>query len=502
MNKIKCLICITLAFLMGLICVSCNLEDFAPEKYGEWDGLYIYRGNAKAKTTGEDFQPLVETLVINEEQHRVIACNDYFTVDSDIYMLLICQDADNPIPQYTDDLSNKVEFVHCLVKYNIENKTQEVLFVEQKIACERQEYFYRPVLIEEVFDNRIIMEARVCLAENFIDDCIVNYKFISIDFSGELISAEESYSSKWERVSKEYLIKVDFNSQTSKVELYYRTNDFSEPVLFLELEEDCGFEWNYVKQNDVEGVLIQYYKYVEGTSILEKLAFYNLKTKTMSEPINVFKKAQLYGDGNFIKTYNRNKRVQYKLSVSDTYKHSDLVETDNMLYRIVYDQNGISLQEMLDLKEDREVKIYAVLQDKVVFREIEYIDAVGCSSGGGKSTYYEYNVDTGVKTKIGNNKAMALKEDYEVYYKKQGGVQCGNYTYFLHDHELSGGLWGNLTSFVYTLKRINNQTNQVEAMQYFHESSSYKDDEGIQNYCEELWRNQGGSFYDFILMED
>ena len=53
--------------------VGCDsYEDFIPleEDYGLWDGYYIYYGNVKCKTTGEDEQTLVNEIYYNDQMER------------------------------------------------------------------------------------------------------------------------------------------------------------------------------------------------------------------------------------------------------------------------------------------------------------------------------------------------------------------------------------------------------------------------------------------------
>lgn len=45
------------AFVLAVGCLSalsgCR-PDYIPDGFGEWDGNYIYKGNVRSKTTGED----------------------------------------------------------------------------------------------------------------------------------------------------------------------------------------------------------------------------------------------------------------------------------------------------------------------------------------------------------------------------------------------------------------------------------------------------------------
>ena len=52
----KKLFCIGLALatLFLSACEDPTFEELIPESYGAWEGNYIYRGNVRSKTTGEN----------------------------------------------------------------------------------------------------------------------------------------------------------------------------------------------------------------------------------------------------------------------------------------------------------------------------------------------------------------------------------------------------------------------------------------------------------------
>ena len=50
-----------------------NVYDYKPESYGEWEGNYIYKGNYRSKTTGEDGEVLVSEVVYEGNTYQVEA---------------------------------------------------------------------------------------------------------------------------------------------------------------------------------------------------------------------------------------------------------------------------------------------------------------------------------------------------------------------------------------------------------------------------------------------
>ena len=82
------------------------MGDVVPEEYGEWDNNYVYRGNGRSKTTGEDYEQLVNSVEIEGENYTVLACADFEIKGDDVYMILACQEAwkNPPTTQYVKEI--------------------------------------------------------------------------------------------------------------------------------------------------------------------------------------------------------------------------------------------------------------------------------------------------------------------------------------------------------------------------------------------------------------
>ena len=88
---------------------------------GEWDGNYIYKGNIRCKTTGEDESILIEELVVENKVYTIDYINDYFYKDDHIYMLIESN-------EYTEDLSTLITKHSFLVDYSIANQNYKVVY--------------------------------------------------------------------------------------------------------------------------------------------------------------------------------------------------------------------------------------------------------------------------------------------------------------------------------------------------------------------------------------
>ena len=495
MKKIKRLLTIALTalFVFGAFCVSAcqSMEDIIPETYGEWEQNYLYRGNAKTKTTGEDYEKLVKTVEIDGVPLNAIYCLDSKIHGDDMYMLLVCQKdgEDLTADHYTSGWwKSRLEVVHCLVSYNIKDKTQKLLTTDQKIEVEDKEWFYRPMEIEGIFDDCILLCANIQEANTMGKEMWSNtIAWYTVDFDGALLEPDIEYANEWEWVSDEYLVAEMYNVDAHAYELYYRTSDLSERTfVYRKLAGSGDFEWAYIEQNGVKGLLIQEYYSVTspyyGSRMLGYLYFYNFDTDTMSEAVSVCSYAKFYGDYNYIKTYEYYK-TYYRSSLKEGQKSVD-VETNNALHRLVYDENGVHLEEFFDLTDGHNYTIYGIHGDKILYRDSWYQDHYGCFSGGSKYTYCEWDLTTGKGKKVDDDAITDMEDEYSAWYEQEKGITVGDYIYFLHEESISEGLMMP-RSRAYMLKRRNVQTNELEVMQLWHEEDN--DGEDGRKFCEEFW---------------
>ena len=64
-------------------------EDIIPEEdYGAWDGNYIYYDNYRSKTTGEDEEPLFETIKYDNLEYQIESFCDIKFYNNHIYYLV------------------------------------------------------------------------------------------------------------------------------------------------------------------------------------------------------------------------------------------------------------------------------------------------------------------------------------------------------------------------------------------------------------------------------
>lgn len=118
----KKIIVIIMLVLLSFALVGCkSYEDYIPleEAYGSWDGNYIYYGNVRCKTTGEDEQLLVEEIYYNEQIYKIDSLQKFDYINNDIYMIMSFNNEND-------------QYINVFLKYDIMNKAVEILFVEEE----------------------------------------------------------------------------------------------------------------------------------------------------------------------------------------------------------------------------------------------------------------------------------------------------------------------------------------------------------------------------------
>ena len=233
--------------------------------------------------------------------------------------------------------------------------------------------------------------------------------------------------------------------------------------------------------------------------VLEDIQFYNFATNKKSE-ISINQRGDFFGNNTYLKTHDY-KTTEYREFLWE--KKTADVEINNAIYRIIYEESGIRLEEFFDLTEKHNYNLYGVVEDKIVYRESWYEDARGCDYGGQEYVYYEQDLVSGRKTEIDSDTATVLEDEYSAMYQKEKGIAVGDYIYFLHKEALSALM--STTRYAYLLKRVNTSTNRVEVMQCWHEDKNYESGGLVLKYCEELWfscgsdHNRAFDFYEFTV---
>ncbi len=494
MRKLKRLLAILFASLftlmVGASVSACqSMEDIVPEKYGEWDGNYIYRGNGRAKTTAEDYEQLVQSVELFGESYTVLDCVDFEIKDDDMYLILKC------------DYSDILEDIYCLVKYDIKNKTQTLLTHDTTFPLENAEFYYRPIEIAGVYEDCVLLQANV-IKNEYLQPNIINWEngWYKVDLNHFSEEAVEEDFSNYVWASKEYLIAEKYNSSTHKYELYYRKGHFSEAVCISDVLGDSeNWSYTYVEKNRMKGLVIKKfgdYNKIYGCSFLISISFFNLETQELTS-CEVGAYATWVGEMDYLKIYNL-KTIEYYEMLFEKKKGD--VEYNNEIKKVVYAEDGIRLEPLCDLNENCKYDIYALTGDKFVYREAWYESWRGCKFGGEEYKYYEQDLKTNERREIEYEEMLDLEDKYAVIYELEKGITFGDYIYFLHEETIYNGLMAK-SGLAYMLKRYNIKTQEIEVMQLWYGDPRDSQRHEYEKFSGALWFTCGYEydFYEFAV---
>jgi len=467
----------TLCFC-GVLFSCQKWEDVLPKSYGEWDGNYLYHGNGKCKTTGEDFERLVESVEIGEKTYAVIGCVDSEWKGDDIYMVLVVgeEETDSRTLMSFDAVFDQ-NYACVLVRYTVGTGECALLFDEGRVATNEQEESlrYRTTTVLGIYADRIVLEGYAYSTEETVDKWRSRRCYYSIGFDGSFFGEVET-SLSLQRVRDECFVGAIYDKGLKGFE--YQKGNFGEPKKILFEETEGYFRWSYIEQAGVYGIRIEERKSETVGAItkdkLMNLRFFDLETERMSQVLTVDKFADFYGDGGIVHTYFYEMEEYY---VQGLEKRAVNVEVQNEISRIVYGEE-LRLERITDLKEKKNHSIYAAMPDVIAYAETSWMNAFGCVRQIRQNKYYEYNVQTGKKKEIWEKRLRALEEKDEGYYERKYGKMIGEYVYYISEEPIYG------SEEAYLLHRYHTATGKTEVMQIWRE---YEREMDGARYCRELW---------------
>ena len=496
----------SLRSIMALFLVGCtvfagcqNFDDLIPEEFGEWENNYIYRGNVRSKTTGEDWEYLVTEISDEDFTYQVQSCADYAILGDDIYMCLNFA--------YVDDGSSA--FTSGIVKYNVQSKTQENVCISPEFATEGEpsstKVSYYPYSIESLSENGLLLYGRkvsITYDENGAQNNYSNQTLhYVIDFEGNVVEEAAFNYTFFARVSDQYWSNTDYKDD--KWCFYYVTWGMQEPVLVCEKSyAEYEFKTTFIEKNGAVGFLIESMKKQEdgaNGNVLSKLEFYNIKSGTLTTLYEGGKYADwidIPKNEYFVTYEHKTITYEYREGLFSPKKQEEVeTNTDCVLYQIVYSENGAEIKTACDFGAKKDfTDIRAVANGKAYLHGTWYVeDAYGCMGGGMQQGYYEVELPSGEIDELEREELDAAEDEAFGHYARQTGVVCGNYVYYLQSEKLT--TIGNTNSYAYLLKRYDTDEKKTDVMQLWHANYSQTG----EKYCEEMWRRVGGDLEEFIV---
>ena len=458
---------------------SCeSVEDYMPSAYGEWEGNYIYKANGRSKTTGEEYEKLVESVTVDNQTLYAVDCIDYEIVGDEIYMALYL----------TVDQSVRNSYVaNALVKYDVQSKEQSLIryFSKNDGGAESM------ALNEAVEINEIVCvtetEIIVCTSTWVSSSYSYKYNYIGVKFDGTL--SENDYSDFYGKLyyGDRYFVKK------TNTEISYRSWEMEEYKTVFSIPANSSVAYDYLEKNGRAGLLIyayhkQYFEAKDGTAyVYDGIWFYDFvsdESFSLTDGIENMDAANVYNGGDYF--------VAYKYDILTYYEQKGCISKVEqkvfspvrcVLYEVDYGETVSASPVCTFDKRLSFAGTPTITADKIYFCASGYKSAKWIFKAGGHKDYY-FVFDRETKTLKKSTPEAYVSSDKTSVEElgKIYAVTCGEYSYYLKIHTLQLGMWAGKEQ-VLTLMRINPDGTE-EALQ-FGESGSIQL-EGAK-YCEDMW---------------
>jgi len=462
------------AILLLFFLVSCRSFDIVnPKTYGKWDNNYMYLGNMKCQTDGENEEYLVESIEYNEIKYIVSSCLSYLIRNKNIYMIL----------NVRDDTLNDNNTV--LVEYNCVDTKYRILFFEGYHQYNDSNAYYNLFDILELYDDSIILYVNKRTDEHgFKSD------YIAIDYSGNIIK-EEINGKVTRRLENGYLIYYDYETKT----LYYRENYFNDEktiIKFNGTEYHNLLDFEVIENENTYGL-----SFKVKTSKETKLYFYSFNLGKMVESIAI--NNNVVANNKYIYKYET-KEVNYFSFFNANGKET--VHINNSLYKINYSDSGLSYTFVYDFNENNVIDDFGVYFDEIIMfsEEKYYYPSCEHKSGGYFTDYYQYNLKTEKLEKIDKDEFESVSLKWSILDESsKATIECNEYKYFIYVDYVQAFMTNK--NDTYTLERLNTKTNEIEAMQFFI-YSSYNGNHYNSKFWSDYNRQDNKLYLDLIVVLD
>lgn len=349
-NLFKCIFAVALVLIVLPSCdCTTSVADLTPDpsEYCEWDGNYIYRGNMRAKTTGEDVELLLSSVEINGEIYDIGAITSrskYRFVDNNTLIFLASvnkRTVEQPL-SYTDQKEDEKQIKSIIVRYSLKEKTHEILHVSYNydfdyysikkydpelgivVVANGWEFVYIHYLEGEEFEP---LDGKDTYYTNLIGDYVFLIGKKSV-YYGRYFEKEFTYLRENSTNSKYSVIVASLNISGKEFIFTAESNWFFGSGLFLDLETKKTITCDILTGENtfkiltdnlfVVGNLGQYYHNSDHTkSFIENPAIYKF-------------------------TFENNTLKYYKTTdfPSDTlYKSHDVMSNDKIAFELVKPAN-------------------------------------------------------------------------------------------------------------------------------------------------------------------
>ena len=440
-------------FLLSIFLIGCqDYYDVEPDisEFAHWDGNYIYFGNTRCKTTGDDEEQLIETIIYNDVEYKVQECEHYEFVDDKIYMIMYFE--------RTDELE---ETIQVLLEYNIYNKSYKVLCDLDNDTYYWIEHIYKG---EYVFIASSYNTVRCSLTT---DEVIFINGYRALSYYDDLIIANQ-YGT---------LLYNKYNEEVTKTITAYEEN----------------LTYKLVTKNDQKYLLIAIYDYAQPNVYYGSLTIYDFKTDKINEIIshNDQKQFKILNDDYII--FYENKEFEYVSSIQKVgnllYERlTENLNVNNTLYEVVYDSYDI--ENVYDFENKNIDYTNGTIKDnKYIVSSKKVKRGNQLIPGYTKEKWVQLDLETFKLSKVKKTKTEEItKNTYD-------SIKCGDYEYYFVNEKI-GPLMGSHYAYFLYQKDANGNTS---IMQFF--TSTYPSLRGVR-YSEKfaLWYSKYRSMDELLIL--
>ena len=478
-----------------------SFDSLVPDEYGGWENHYIYHGNVRSKTTGDDGEYLVKSVTADGKTYTVQSCIDSDSLGDDLYLCLTLSDPE----------SNGLVTKYALVCYNVKDKTQETVMMDYSYQDEEGvTYEYHPYTVERIYDTaEIILQGqrvRTAIDENGEE----RYGYASAYFKiNRNLTAFQEIDFAWNgytRVSEDYFTATIADTDTQTASVYYGAWDMTEPILVATVDNSGATrtETKFVEKDEAKGFLLTTYTSKEnafGTQedCLQKISFYNLDTgelTTIFEGNDFVDWVKVPNSEYFLTyTYDTVTYTQKSSLFESAQTYTATMKQDCVLYQIVYSANGVEVKTAYDFDDGVSVNnMQGIDKDGCLYASVERYENAGLlNKGGYKSQRSKIHLSDGKMTKLDSEEWSESSALCYGSYALNNMPTYDGYAYYVESVALTT-VYEN-TTYAYRLQRYNSKNKETDVMQLWKGSGSQ---EG-EKFCEMMWRNNGGAYSEFVV---
>ena len=423
-NKIT-LMAVTLTMFVSSCFTGCaSLENTAPHFYPEWDKKYIYCGNVRCKTTGEEEEQLVEKVTYDGMTYNVVKTLDVKYEENDIYLCLHVEQTENA----EDDKT-------CLMRYSIEeNESELIYFSAEGETLQDIDKVTLSVIVLSHSVNGTGGNFQIDHAGNYLKEIDLRaHKFASAGDYLLFYQNGQIYYRTWEDENAIPMFPVSFTS--AKIESY-------------QIEARC------IEEAGQNGLLVALYDYESNQ---RGLWYYDFHTQKTTQILDETKWFAMHD--NYIVSGTRIRKEYESLLcigryVINTYIHEDcrwsseyeILATNSTISMLVIDENGVSLKKLYDFKgknaERSFTEFFVGIDGKLYFEAKEVRQENVAAHVGGEVVELDFcfNPKTKQLKNAGSNAMFNERTSLEGRMKTYG-VSCGDYVYHVDRQRYDNNEW-------------------------------------------------------------